>query len=181
MDNYPQINLHRVLKGVDFGTFYKVVKFRPEILDVFSVCDFDNEQTKQILNAFVDGLTLEQIKSCATPDYNSVQMLAIYNAYRSGLTIEQISIALNPDIHAVQMDRIIKGIQNGWEEKTIKLYSDPELGIDQIIEIYNAIQEICEQQGYQVVLDKSSTNNLIFASPKIDISDELLEKMGYSK
>jgi outer membrane protein len=33
-------------------------------------------------------------------------------------------------------------------------------------EIYNAVQEICEQQGYQVVLDKSSTNNLIFASPK---------------
>ena len=48
-------------------------------------------------------------------------------------------------------------------------------------EIYNALQEICEQFGYQVVLDKSSTNNLIFASPKIDISDELLEKMGYSK
>ena len=48
-------------------------------------------------------------------------------------------------------------------------------------EIYNALQEICEQQGYQVVLDKSSTNNLIFASPKIDISDELLEKLGYSK
>ena len=37
-------------------------------------------------------------------------------------------------------------------------------------EIYNAVQEICEQHGYQVVLDKSSTNNLIFASPKIDIS-----------
>lgn len=48
-------------------------------------------------------------------------------------------------------------------------------------EIYNAVQEICEQQGYQVVLDKSSTNNLIFASPKIDISDQLLEKLGYSK
>ena len=48
-------------------------------------------------------------------------------------------------------------------------------------EIYNAVQEICEQHGYQVVLDKSSTNNLIFASPKIDISDELLEKLGYSK
>jgi outer membrane protein len=48
-------------------------------------------------------------------------------------------------------------------------------------EIYNALQEICEQNGYQIVLDKSSTNNLIFASPKIDISDKLLEKLGYSK
>jgi outer membrane protein len=43
------------------------------------------------------------------------------------------------------------------------------------------VQELCEQNGYQVVLDKSSTNNLIFASPKIDISDQLLEKLGYSK
>jgi Skp family chaperone for outer membrane proteins len=44
-----------------------------------------------------------------------------------------------------------------------------------------AMNGFCEQFGYQVVLDKSSTNNLIFASPKIDISDELLEKLGYSK
>ena len=48
-------------------------------------------------------------------------------------------------------------------------------------EIYNAVQEICEQYGYQIVLDKSTTNNLIFASPKIVFSDELLEKLGYSK
>jgi len=139
MDNYPQINLRRVLKGVDFGTFYKVVKSRPEILDVLTAYEFNNEQTKQILNAFVDGLTLEQIKSCATSEYDSVQMLAIYDAYRSGLTVEQLSIVFNPDIYAVQMNYIIRGIQNGWEEKIIKLYSNPEFGIDQIFEIYGAI------------------------------------------
>lgn len=141
MDNYPNINLRRVLKGVDFGTFYKVAKSRPEILDVLAAYEFNNSQTEQILEAFVDGLTLEQIKSCATSEYDSVQMLAIYDAYRSGLTIEQLSIVLNPDIYAVQMNYIIKGIMNGWEEKALKLYSDPELGIDQIIAIYNAIQD----------------------------------------
>jgi outer membrane protein len=48
-------------------------------------------------------------------------------------------------------------------------------------EVYVAVKDIADTKGYQVVLDKSTTNNLIFASPKIDISDELLEKLGYSK
>ncbi len=47
-------------------------------------------------------------------------------------------------------------------------------------EIYNAIQELCNINGYQMVLDKSSSANLIYAAPKIDISDDLLNKLGYS-
>ena len=46
MDNYPQINLKRVIKGADFGTFYKVAKARPEIFDVLTAYEFNNEQTK---------------------------------------------------------------------------------------------------------------------------------------
>ncbi len=48
-------------------------------------------------------------------------------------------------------------------------------------EIYNAIKEISEEKSYQMVLDKSSAMNIIYASPRIDISDEVLAKLGYSK
>jgi outer membrane protein len=48
-------------------------------------------------------------------------------------------------------------------------------------EIYNAVQAVCNEKGYQMVLDKASSMNLIFASPKLDISDEVLDKLGYSK
>jgi outer membrane protein len=48
-------------------------------------------------------------------------------------------------------------------------------------EIYNAIQSISNDQGYQLVLDKTSAMNIIFSSPKLDISDEVLVKLGYSK
>ena len=48
-------------------------------------------------------------------------------------------------------------------------------------EIYNAIQELCEAGGYQMILDKASSSNLIYAAPKLDVSDDLLEKLGYSK
>lgn len=47
-------------------------------------------------------------------------------------------------------------------------------------EIYNAVKDICDQKGYQLVLDRASGGNIIFASPKIDISDEVLSKLGYS-
>ena len=48
-------------------------------------------------------------------------------------------------------------------------------------EIYNAIQELCNTEGYQMILDKASSSNLIYAAPKLDVSDDLLEKLGYSK
>ena len=46
-------------------------------------------------------------------------------------------------------------------------------------EIYNAVKDICDQKGYQLVLDRASGGSIIYASPKIDISDEVLTKLGY--
>lgn len=48
-------------------------------------------------------------------------------------------------------------------------------------EIYEAIKEISNVKGYQLVLDRASATSVIFASPKIDISNEVLAKLGYSK
>ena len=47
-------------------------------------------------------------------------------------------------------------------------------------EIYNAVQELCTSKGYQLILDKKSSAGIIFASPKIDISDDVLKQLGYS-
>ena len=47
-------------------------------------------------------------------------------------------------------------------------------------EIYTAVKDISELRGYSLVLDRSSDAGIIFGSPKIDISNEVLEKLGYS-
>ena len=47
-------------------------------------------------------------------------------------------------------------------------------------EIYNAVREIADLRGYQLVLDRASDQGIIFGSPKIDISNEVLSKLGYS-
>ena len=47
-------------------------------------------------------------------------------------------------------------------------------------EIYNAVKEVAQLRGYQMVVDRASDTSIIFASPKIDISAEVLSKLGYS-
>ena len=47
-------------------------------------------------------------------------------------------------------------------------------------EIYNAVKELAEQKSYSVVVDRASATSIIFASPRIDISNEVLAKLGYS-
>lgn len=47
-------------------------------------------------------------------------------------------------------------------------------------EIYNAIKDICELKGYNLILDRASDAGIIFASPKADISNDVLAKLGYN-
>ena len=47
-------------------------------------------------------------------------------------------------------------------------------------EIYTAVSEIADLRGYQLVLDRASDAGIIFASPKVDISNEVLSRLGYS-
>ncbi|MBO5582952.1 MAG: OmpH family outer membrane protein, partial [Prevotella sp.] len=47
-------------------------------------------------------------------------------------------------------------------------------------EIYNAVKDISELRGYSLVVDRASNAGIIFGSPKIDISNEVLQKLGYA-
>ena len=46
-------------------------------------------------------------------------------------------------------------------------------------EIYNAVKDISDQRGYSLVVDRSADAGIIYGSPKIDISNEVLQKLGY--
>lgn len=48
-------------------------------------------------------------------------------------------------------------------------------------EVYNAVKKVCEERGYSVIFDRASSESIIFASPRIDVSNEVLTKMGYGK
>lgn len=48
-------------------------------------------------------------------------------------------------------------------------------------EIYIAVKDIADNKGYGLVLDKASSVGVIYFASKIDISDEVLAKLGYVK
>ena len=47
-------------------------------------------------------------------------------------------------------------------------------------EIYNAVKDISDLRGYSLVIDRASDTGIIYGSPKVDISNEVLSKLGYS-
>lgn len=48
-------------------------------------------------------------------------------------------------------------------------------------EVYTAIQSISKDRNIEVVFDKSTAMSVVFTTPGIDISDEVLKQLGYSK
>ncbi len=47
-------------------------------------------------------------------------------------------------------------------------------------DVYNAIKKVAEERGYQAIFDRASSSEIIYASPRIDVSNEVLAKLGYS-
>lgn len=48
-------------------------------------------------------------------------------------------------------------------------------------DVYNAVKKVADERGYQAIFDRASSSDIIYASPRIDISNEVLAKLGYSK
>ena len=48
-------------------------------------------------------------------------------------------------------------------------------------DVYNAIKKVADERGYQAIFDRASASDIIYASPRIDVSNEVLAKLGYSK
>jgi outer membrane protein len=46
--------------------------------------------------------------------------------------------------------------------------------------VYNAIEEIASAENYAVVFDKASNATLIYTNPKFDISEQILDNLGYT-
>jgi outer membrane protein len=106
----------------------------------------------------------------------------MYKSYQSD------QVFLSAEMKTKREEEIIKKEQEAQDLKRKyfgaegELYKKRESLIKPIQdEIYEAAKEISEDKGYQVIIDRASAMSIIYASPKIDISNEVLVKLGYSK
>jgi outer membrane protein len=106
----------------------------------------------------------------------------MYKAYQADL------VFLSPEMKTKREGEIVAKEQEAQELKRKYFGTDGELykKRESLIrpiqdEIYNAVKEIAIAKGYAVVIDRASAMSIIYASPQIDISNEVLTKLKYSK
>ncbi len=132
-------------------------------------------------------MTNEQLSQVSKKWQNEVEALQqeaqnMYKNYQSELVFLSAEMKTKREEEIVKKEQEAQDLKRKYFGPEGELYKKRESLMKPIQdEIYNAVKEISEDKGYQMVIDRASAMSLIFASPKIDISNEVLLKMGYSK
>ncbi len=97
------------------------------------------------------------------------------------------AVLLPEDMKKKREDDIIKKEKEGKDLQKKRFGKDGDLFkkrqelIKPIQEkVYNAIDEIASAENYAVVFDKANNATLIYTNPKFDISEQVLDKLGYT-
>ena len=106
----------------------------------------------------------------------------MYKTYQSDLVFLSAEMKTKREEAIVRKEQEAQDVKRKYFGAEGELYKKRESLMKPMQdEIYNAVKTIAEEKGYQVVVDRASAMSIIFASPKIDISNEVLLKLGYSK
>lgn len=96
------------------------------------------------------------------------------------------SVLLSEDIRRKREDLIVakekelKALQRQYFGPEGDLYKKREDLVQPIQEdIYNAIQSIATQSGYAVIFDKAASTNMLYTDSRYDLSDQVLQRLGY--
>lgn len=106
----------------------------------------------------------------------------MYKSYQSDLVFLSAEQKTKRENEIVEKEKQLQELKRKYFGPEGELYQKRQVLIKPIQDdIYEAIKEISETKGYQLVLDRASAESVIFASPRIDISNDVLSKLGYSK
>ena len=129
-----------------------------------------NEQLNQVSKkwqAEVDALTQE-----AQTLYKNYQSEAVFLSSEQKTLREEAIVAKEKE--AAELKRKYFGPEGELYKKSESLMTPIQ------DEIYNAVKDISDLKGYSLILDRASDAGIIYANPKIDISNEVLSKLGYN-
>ena len=127
---------------------------------------------------------LSQVSQKWQTEVEAIQQEAqnMYKNYQSDLVFLSAEMKTKREEEIVKKEQEAQDLKRKYFGPEGELYKKRESLMKPIQdEIYNAVKEISDRQGYQLVIDRASAMSIIFASPKIDISNEVLDKLGYSK
>ncbi len=106
----------------------------------------------------------------------------MYKNYQTELVFLSEDMKVKREEEIVAKEKAVQELKRGYFGPEGELFKKRQSLMKPIQdEVYTAIQEICKEKDYNLVFDKSSSTSVLFTSPKLDISDIILQKLGYSK
>jgi len=144
----------------------------------------DSEYIRKNIPAFtkaqdqLDQLSQQWEKEIAD-GYAVVEQM--YKAYQSESVLLSQEMKTKREEEIINKEKEMKELQNKYFGMEGELFKKREELVKPIQdEIINAIKTIAVEGSYAVIFDSAAGGNILFANPKYDISDEVLEKLGYN-
>ncbi len=132
-------------------------------------------------------MTNEQLSQLSKKWQNEVEAIQqeaqnMYKKYQSDLVFLSAEMKTKREEEIVKKEQAAQDLKRKYFGAEGELYKKRESLMKPIQdEIYKAVKDIANDKGYQMVIDRASAGSMIFASPRIDISNEVLTKLGYAK
>ena len=115
-------------------------------------------------------------------DAQMQEVQKMYKNYQTELVFLSEDMKVKREDEIVAKEKAVQELKRGYFGPEGELFKKRQSLMKPIQdEVYTAIQEISKERDLELVFDKSSAMSVIFTSPKIDISDIVLQKLGYSK
>ncbi len=105
---------------------------------------------------------------------------ALYKKYQADLVFLAGEAKTKRENEIVTKENEISALRNKYFGPEGELFKRRQAFMKPIQDdIYNAVKDIAAANSYQVVVDRASASSIIFASPSIDISNQVLSRLGY--
>jgi len=103
----------------------------------------------------------------------------MYKEYQTEAVLLPQDLKKKKEEEILKKEKEAKDLQIKYFGPTGDLFKKREELVKPIQEkVYNAIQEIAETRNYAFIFDKATGATMLYASPKLDISDEVLDEIG---
>ncbi len=127
---------------------------------------------------------LEQLSQRWQKEVENVSREAetMYNNYKSQMPFLTDDQKKKSEADIVAKEKEAVELRNKYFGPEGELYKKRQTLMGPIQEeVYNAVKKVAEERGYMCIFDRATASDIIFASPRIDVSNEVLSKLGYSK
>jgi outer membrane protein len=104
----------------------------------------------------------------------------MYKSYQNESVLLSQEMKTKREEAIITKEKEMKDLQNKYFGMQGELFKKREELVKPIQdEILKAIKEIAVEGSYAVIFDSAAGGNILFANPKYDISDQILQKLGY--